>query len=514
MAMRRTAVRGTRPLASAAERLPRLIVPLLLLLALTAVPASASPRIAGVRVAGVGSSSFTITLNSLGAGWKYRLYASTTKADLYYAHLSTAPHRSALSSVPRLGLDHLSYTSSPYWYRLQAVKGPSHHTSAILSLGLRPPKPSSLRATRVERGAISLSWSGVASGFTVQQAADAHFTKGVRTYSVRGGGHQLTPYGLARGSAYWFRVRSVNGRTVSGYSPPVSATAAGNVQALRAMTFNILTLDDDGKRAADAETIAPWSQRRLAAAQAIEAEAPDVVAVQEGAAWVGAKRGPRQVDSLVSALGGRYSQAVTEIAPDHPYYFRTGNYVLYRTSTWAPVGIGGHWDLGTMPGGGQRWAAYQVLRNRATGTQFLFISTHLYVMGGATGDTVRRNETRSLLEQARTYAANHGRLPVVYAGDFNSHAAHPLDGPAVAMQAAGGADAQHVAQLRHFQQYNSANQYHRIPPAAGLALDHLYTSPGVGVTAWRQVLRLSAGRFVGVIPSDHNPVVADLLLPR
>jgi endonuclease/exonuclease/phosphatase family metal-dependent hydrolase len=280
------------------------------------------------------------------------------------------------------------------------------------------------------------------------------------------------------------------------------------------MTFNILTLDDDGKRAPGAEPIAPWSHRRLAAARAIKAEAPDVVAVQEGAAWVGAKRGPRQVDSLVSALGGKYALAATETPPDHPYYFRTGNYVLYSRSSYAPVGVGGHWDLGTMPGGGQRWAAYQVLRNRATGTSFLFISTHLYVVGGATGDTVRRDETRRLLKQARAYAASHGQLPIVYAGDFNSHPGHALDGPAVAMQAAGVADAEHVAQVRRFQQYNSANQYHRTPPAAGLALDHLYVSAGVAVPRWRQVLRLSAGRFVGVIPSDHNPVVADLLLPR
>lgn len=188
--------------------------------------------------------------------------------------------------------------------------------------------------------------------------------------------------------------------------------------------------------------------------------------------------------------------------------------MLYQASKYEAVGGGGHWDLGQMPGGGSRWAAYQVLRNRETGTTFLFVSTHLYVVSGATGDAARRDETTSLLKQAAAYAGSKGGLPIVYGGDFNSHVRHPLDGPAVATDSAGAADAQHVAVHRTLQQYNTANQYLRTPPASGLALDHLYVQPGVGVTAYRQVLKLSGGRFVGVIPSDHNPVVADLLIPR
>jgi hypothetical protein len=147
--MRRVGVLVGRRLVAAAPALLLVMVPLLPVPALTDVPAAASPQITGVRVAAATSSSFTITLNSLGRGWKYRLYASTTKADLYYANLPTAPHRSGPSSLPRVSLSHLSYTSSPYWYRLHAVNGSSHHTSAILSLGLRPAKPSSLRSTRL-----------------------------------------------------------------------------------------------------------------------------------------------------------------------------------------------------------------------------------------------------------------------------------------------------------------------------------------------------------------------------
>jgi hypothetical protein len=35
----------------------------------------------------------------------------------------------------------------------------------------------------------------------------------------------------------------------------------------------------------------------------------------------------------------------------------------------------------------------------------------------------------------------------------------------------------------------------------------------VAVRRWEMRLNLTAGSFVGVIPSDHNPVVADVVLP-
>jgi hypothetical protein len=63
------------------------------------------------------------------------------------------------------------------------------------------------------------------------------------------------------------------------------------------------------------------------------------------------------------------------------------------------------------------------------------------------------------------------------------------------------------------QRYNSANLYLRTPPAAGQSIDHIYAPAGVAVRSWQVVLTLVNGRFVGVIPSDHNPVVSDLIFP-
>jgi hypothetical protein len=41
----------------------------------------------------------------------------------------------------------------------------------------------------------------------------------------------------------------------------------------------------------------------------------------------------------------------------------------------------------------------------------------------------------------------------------------------------------------------------------------VYVSGGIGVSNWTQLLNLSHGRFVGTMPSDHNPVVARLAIP-
>ena len=489
------------------------ITALIAVTALVAPPqARAGVPISGVRIASATATSFTVTLNSLGSGWTYRVYASTNRPDIYFANMSTAPHISAAASTPRIVLGGLRYTTKPFWYRVQARKGTSRRTSEIYSVGLRPATPTGLTVARV-KGAVSLSWGGgAASGAQVQQATNSTFTAGVRTYKIRGTGRQLTPVRLVTGTRYWFRVRSVNVSTSSGFTAAVSAVASGRGQDVRVMSYNILTLASDGTRAPGG-VISPWSQRRLAVASYINQVRPDLIGLQEGAAWTGAVRGPRQVDDVVGVLGGTYGLASTETPPNQPGYFRVGAYVLYKKTAWSPVGPGGHWDIGKLPDGGSRYGVYQVLRHQSSGALLLFVTTHLYTSGGLSGDRLRQQETESLIAQARAYATQQGGLPIVYAGDFNSHEMHTLDGPAVAMNRAKIADGFWVSPNLANQQYNSANQYYRTPPAHADNVDHIFAEPGVGMRGWSQVLQLANGQFSGVIPSDHNPVLTDLTIP-
>jgi endonuclease/exonuclease/phosphatase family metal-dependent hydrolase len=331
-------------------------------------------------------------------------------------------------------------------------------------------------------------------------------TTGVRSYSITSQAHRFSPYGLTQGRTYYFRVRAYNGTVPSATAPEVlRAVAPARGQNVRVMTYNVLHQPAAGTKEGGT-TVGTWAQRRVPMIALIRKVNPDVLGLQEASDWVGAVKGPRVADDLAARLGG-YTVAHTEVTPGQKGWMRTARYILYRTATYKAVGSGGHWELG--PG---RFAAYQQLQNRTTGARFLAVSVHLSPGGGSAADLSRRAETQKLLSSARSLQAS-THVPVIYVGDFNSHEGHPLDGPGVAMRAAGVADADEVAQVKANRRYNSANQYLRSPMLGHWDIDHVYAPAGVAVRGWEIALTLTRGRFVGTIPSDHNPVVADVVLP-
>jgi endonuclease/exonuclease/phosphatase family metal-dependent hydrolase len=384
----------------------------------------------------------------------------------------------------------------------------AHNPTRARGVGSRSAAPAHLQA-KIGPAKTSLRWhSGGVSGFAVEQATNQAMTTGRRVYRIRGTGRQFTPYGLTRGRTYYFRVRALNGGTPSKYSSTVRVVARTAEQPVTVMTYNILEAKFDGRHEGG-NVVAPWSRRRPAAARLIRQADPDVVGIQEGASWVRKARGPRQVDSLRAALRGKYKLAHTEIPPSRRHFHRTGDYILYKKSRYQARGHGGHWALGDS-----RFAAYQVLRNRATGARMLFVSAHLLVTPGAASDARREAETRRLIHRARPYAARR-HVPIVYVGDFNSDRfrRHSFNGPAMAMRAAGVADAWDAAQHRTRARYNTADHYMRKPPRNGARIDYVFAPAGVAVRSWGLVMNLSHGRFVGTIASDHNPLVARLEIP-
>jgi endonuclease/exonuclease/phosphatase family metal-dependent hydrolase len=70
-----------------------------------------------------------------------------------------------------------------------------------------------------------------------------------------------------------------------------------------------------------------------------------------------------------------------------------------------------------------------------------------------------------------------------------------------------------VAQHKSNAKFDSANQYRRVPPAYHQNIDHVFAPSGVGVQSCALLLHLQSGRFVGTMPSDHNPLECDLTLP-
>lgn len=501
-------------------------------------PAGAATGISGIKVSAVSNTSFTVTFKSLGSGWRYKVFASTTKSQVYYSNLSKAPYKSAYSSSPKVTLGGLRYTTAVYWWRIQARKGTSSTTSTapIYSVGLRPLAPTNLSAASTPHQGTSLKWSsGAVTGYQVQQSTDPTFA-GATTFSTRRADRWFSPYGMTNGATYFYRVRGVNHGTAGPWntaSPAVSAAAQSQEQAVRVATYNILGLDNDGTQASGSEKVQPWTGTRdVAVSSYISSVHPDVVAIQEGSAFVGSQCsyrqvGTRQIDDLLNKLHGaglsEYALASTEVRPCLPGWKRTGDYILYDSTKWQALTADcgdqtacKNFDLvSSAPSsfGTQHYAAYELFQSKATGAKFLFVAPHLYVTSGSTGDKYRQQETESMISQARNFAAANGNVPVVYAGDFNSQSKHALDGPAVATRAAGISDGLYSSQVLVNAKYDSANRYMRTPPAFGDSIDHVYVEPGIGLVRWGLYLRLSSGKFSGTIPSDHNLLYADLTLP-
>jgi hypothetical protein len=485
---------------------------------IAAVPASATaaPRLAkpsGVHVAAVSHTSLAVAAHRIANVHAYRLYASTIKSDLYVVNLkrSSSSRHVASAAKPRVRISGLTFTTARYYYRFAATAGSKVRHSGIGSVRLRPSTPTNLHITSDATGTY-LTWSsGAATGFAIAQATDPDLKKDRRNYTIRGQGTtQFTPPGLTKGTTYYFRVRAKYGSTVSYSAAQVSATVATSQQPVTVMTYNVLHSPADGT-VLGGQTVAPWdTQREPGVVSFIRQANPDVISIQEGGGWVTSVQGfggVRQVDSLAAALGPDYSLANTEIPPSQHNYFRTGNYILFRNSSYAAVGAGGHWLLDNST-----TAAYQMLQNTSTGAVFLFVAPHLLVGQGASYDLVRENETRTLVQLARGQAAG---KRIIYAGDFNSYLSrtHQNDGPGRVMSGAGAADSLLVAPSLANQKFNSANQYLRTPPQDSASIDHIFAEPGVSFHTWSELLNLSQGQLVGVIPSDHNPVVSALTVP-
>jgi endonuclease/exonuclease/phosphatase family metal-dependent hydrolase len=479
-----------------------------------AVPATANASTqwpsspTGLRVVAVSRSSFTVTTRRAAGAKKYRVYVAAKRSYLAVNRLGHVKH-SGLSGQPKVTLSGLRYTVAPYFYRVEALNGSKiKFSKAIGSIALLPGTPTNVVATSGSTGTF-VSWSPeVASGFQIQASTDPAFpsTGTTKTYTTDAGDSEFTPTGLSQGTTYYFRVRALNGATASAYSTQtVTATATTTEQPVRVMTYNLLEASGDG-RAEGGQHVAPWSQRLPKVVALVKKADPDVLTVQEAATFVGTDK--RQVDSLAEALPG-YKLAVTELAPGTKHALRTADYILYKSSAYKAIGDGNYWPIGN-----DRYAVYQVLQNTTSGAKFLMVGVHTVNPLGLKWDKAREAETKKMLEDA-TALNDSLNLPIVYAGDYNSDDAsnHPLDGPGVVMKAAHLPDAYGAAPVRRNAQYNSSNQYMRTPPTGGNYIDHVYVTPGIGVASWSLAINLTHGRFVGVMASDHNPVVTNLLIP-
>jgi endonuclease/exonuclease/phosphatase family metal-dependent hydrolase len=315
--------------------------------------------------------------------------------------------------------------------------------------------------------------------------------------------------GLVRGVPYFVQVRALNGSAVGQKSsrvghPTILRIPPGTGPTYRVMTYNVCSQKCSG-----------WDGRQPAALGRIRAYSPDVIAGQE-AVYL----------SVPTEMG--YAEAIEKSSKRLLY--KTSRFTLAPATTPVPAkpaktadGCDATWPQSTKGyvllgyhGGGCRYAVWAVLVDKQTGDRTVFVDVH--TVSGDT-ETAANQRTAEVTTLTRHLAEiNPGKLPVVYAGDFNSNKSRSNDGLSTVFHKQGYYDAYDLAsklRLQHNNSYNGFDVVPRISYKWGDHVDHVWIRPDEGrILSWANGAYISGGRMVTPIPSDHSPVITDVRLSR
>lgn len=340
----------------------------------------------------------------------------------------------------------------------------------------------------------------------------------VRTYATSATTFKVS--GLARGRDYFFQVRGVNGSRTGTRSNRVghrTIVRPGPTSGLpiRVMTYNVCSdVCDDGD---PPPTRYPWTQTSLSdptprqprAMERIAAAAPDIVATQEAGKMDTPSGYERVMDVSAKRLFIKSSRLALAAGRAYTYGDKDRNGCRASTATDARAG---HIFLGRH-GSGCRYAVWAELVDRETGKHFLAVNVHTVTGTSATAVQNRAAEMEVLMSTMAVVNASRS-LPVVYAGDFNSHKGRDNDVVGSAMSKAGYRDAYDLARTLYRQHVNSYNDFRTTPKIGytwGDHVDHVYVDPRASrVDGWRNAVLIKDGRLVKPIPSDHSPVLVDV----
>lgn len=260
--------------------------------------------------------------------------------------------------------------------------------------------------------------------------------------------------------------------------------------SLRTMTYNIrLDLASDGANA--------WPHRKAMIAALIRHEAPDLLGMQEVLL-----RQKRDLEAALPeyAMVGAARDDGREKGEFSPIAFRRERFTLIDSGTiWlseTPSVPSKGWDA-AYP----RIATWALLRDRQNGQTLRVLNTHYDHVG-----VVARHQS-SVLLSSWLAQGEWARLPTILMGDLNS----APDGSGYRLLAESPAsrlrDARQISRTPPYGPPGTFNAF-KIESNAASPIDHIFLSDRLSVERYSVVTEHWGGR----LPSDHYPVVVDLIL--
>lgn len=325
---------------------------------------------------------------------------------------------------------------------------------------------------------------------------------------------------------------------------PTAATADA---ALRVGTFNVRCANCSKNPVNSREK--SWSVRGPVVAQSIVDERLDVIGLQEASPGLLSGTKIAQFENLldlVNERGGSY--AVTNAARYNctrtsTTFSSCGGYlnrgasqdarIFYNTQRLSLEDNGSlRLDGRSIGNGSARYMAWAQFSDRVTGKQFIFATAHFEPGVSKSKTSVRVKQVKKAI--AELNRVNDG-LPIIWGSDLaSSKLTHVGNKAYDAFMGAGftdpldnyykakkpGPDAYADAMVN--EEFFTLNNFAKGPKdyvsrgyQIGAHLDYILikSAKQADVTQWKQVLRLdSDDNYAGVIPSDHNMVVASVAL--
>ena len=333
----------------------------------------------------------------------------------------------------------------------------------------------------------------------------------------------------------------IAGSVSMGGSSAVGASAADHY--VRVGSFNIVGVPADKKAHGNQKT---WKKRRYTVTSQILSRKLDVVGVQEANQSTVYKRqltyGSTQYRDLRDALnrrGGHYAltnvNAYNCARPSSTYKCKAkymgasgDNRILFNTKRIARVRGGSLTYSAHAAGKPQRFLAWAVLKNKATGKQFLFTTTHL----DPYSVSARKSQWSQMISKINSLK---GSMPVVATGDFNTSKYSNYASTYIPrMKANGYGDVLNqvpnkntlnkrraesvtrawISSFNGFRRSAKAFGYDEARNKIGNGIDWIFASNNLEVKKWEVVVNISPKtlRVRGTIPSDHCLVVSTLVL--